>query len=148
MQKKEQGFTLIELLVTIGVLAIIASIATPSMTNFRKNQEISEQEKKVKLALSEARTEARLQNKPMKVVFSSSGEGAADTLYVDIDSNKYSFNMKDKNLTFYNNGLVDTGGKPRLCLRISDKKDASRFRVLELSKLGIVSKSTENCTET
>ena len=51
-------------------------------------------------------------------------------------------------MTFYNNGLVDTDGKLRLCLRISDKKDASRSRVLKLSKLGIVSKSTENCTET
>ncbi len=146
--QKNKGFTLIELMVTIGVLAIIASIATPSMTNFKKNQEISEQEKKIKLTLSEARMEVRLQNKPMKVVFSSPVEGTANTLYVDIDSNKYNFNMKDKELTFYNNGLVDTGGKPRLCLRISDKKDASRFRVLELSKLGIVSKSTENCTET
>lgn len=146
--QKNKGFTLIELMVTIGVLAIIASIATPSMTNFKKNQEISEQEKKIKLILSEARMEVRLQNKPMKVVFSSPVEGTANTLYVDIDSNKYNFNMKDKDLTFYNNGLVDTGGKPRLCLRISDKKDASRFRVLELSKLGIVSKSTENCTET
>ena len=91
---KKNGFTLIELMVTIAVLGIIATIATPSMTNFKKNQEISEKEKKVKLALSEARMEARLHNKSMKVVFSSPEEGATDTLYVDIDSNKYNFNIK------------------------------------------------------
>lgn len=58
--QKNKGFTLIELMVTIAVLAIVASIATPSMNDFRKNQQLKEQENKIKLALTEARTEARL----------------------------------------------------------------------------------------
>lgn len=146
MQKKKNGFTLIELMVTIAVLAIIATIAAPSMNNFRKNQQLKEQENKLKLALTEARTEARLQNKPMSVSFSSATSGTSNTIFVDIDNTKYDFNMNNKKIVFYNNGIVDTEGKARLCFSISEV-DGERVKVLELTKLGNLSSSNSNCSE-
>lgn len=138
MRKKENGFTLIELMVTIAVMAIIAMMAAPSMNDFRKNQQLKEQENKIKLALTEARTEARLQNKPMTVVFSASSSGASNTIFVDVDSSKFNFNMKSKKITFYSNGLADTSEGS--CLSISDI-DGERTKALKIEKLGILSTS-------
>lgn len=136
--QKNKGFTLIELMVTIAVLVIVASIAAPSMNDFRKNQQLKEQENKIKLALTEARTEARLQNKPMTVVFSASSSGASNTIFVDVDSSKFNFNMKSKKITFYSNGLADTSEGS--CLSISDI-DGERTKALKIEKLGILSTS-------
>jgi len=56
--QKNKGFTLIELMVTIAVLAIIASIATPSFTQtIRKNQLIGDTRDFIDL-LAETRSEA------------------------------------------------------------------------------------------
>jgi len=79
-------------MVTIAVLAIIAGMAAPSMNDFRKNQQLKEQENKIKLALTEARTEARLQNKAMTVSFSPATSDVSNTIFVDIDAAKYDFN--------------------------------------------------------
>ena len=140
--RKSQGFTLIELMVTIAVLAIIAMMAAPSMNNFRKNQQLKEQENKIKLALTEARTEARLQNKPMIVSFSTPSSNAINTIFVDIDSSKFNFNMRNKKIIFYSNGLADTSDGA--CLSISDV-DGERTKALEVDKLGILS-TTNICS--
>lgn len=140
--QKNKGFTLIELMVTIAVLAIIAGMAAPSMNDFRKNQQLKEQENKIKLALTEARTEARLQNKPMTVVFSASSSGASNTIFVDVDSSKFNFNMRNKKIIFYSNGLADTSEGS--CLSISDV-DGERTKALEVDKLGILS-TTNICS--
>ena len=146
MQRKEQGFTLIELIVTIAVLAIIASIAAPSMNDFRKDQQIKEQEKKIKLALTEARTEARLQNKSMTVSFAPLNEGASNIISVDIDSAKYEVN-KTNEIVFRNNGMVVIPDKKKkFCLQISEK-NGIRTKYLELSVLGVVSASKSDCNE-
>ena len=56
--QENKGFTLIELMVTIAVLAIIASIATPSFTQtIRKNQLIGDTRDFIDL-LAETRSEA------------------------------------------------------------------------------------------
>ncbi|MCP0915358.1 prepilin-type N-terminal cleavage/methylation domain-containing protein [Acinetobacter indicus] len=136
--RKSQGFTLIELMVTIAVLAIVAMMAAPSMNNFRKNQQLKEQENKIKLALAEARTEARLQNKPMIVSFSTPSSNAINTIFVDIDSSKFNFNMRNKKIIFYSNGLADTSDGA--CLSISDV-DGERTKALKIEKLGILSTS-------
>ena len=137
--QKNKGFTLIELMVTIAVIAIIASIAAPSMSDFRQSQQLKEQENKLKLALTEARTEARLQNKPMTVVFSAVTPGASNTIFVDIESSKFDFNMKNKKIIFYSNGLADTSEGS--CLSISDI-DGKRTKVLKIDKLGMLSTSS------
>lgn len=142
MQRRQNGFTLIELMVTIGVLAIIASIAAPSMNDFRKNQQIKEQENKLRLALTEARTEARLQNKPMTVKFSSATSGTSNTIFVDIDDSKFNFNMKNKKIVFYSNGLADISDGA--CLSISDL-DGERTKALTIDKLGMLS-NTSSCS--
>ena len=133
--QKNKGFTLIELMVTIAVLAIIAGMAAPSMNDFRKNQQIKEQEKKLKLALTEARTEARLQNKPMTVSFST-----------HIDSAKYEINENNE-IVFRNNGIVVMPDKKnKFCLQISEK-NGTRIKYLELSVLGVISASNSDCNE-
>lgn len=144
--QKNKGLTLIELMVTIAVLAIVAMIAAPSMNDFRKNQQIKEQEKKLKLALNEARTEARLQNKPMTVSFATLSEGTSNVIFVDIDSAKYDVN-KTNEIVFRNNGMVVMPDeKNKFCLQISEK-NGTRTKYLELSVLGVVSASKSDCNE-
>src|SRR5690606_1239446 len=56
--QKNKGFTLIELMVTIGVLAIIASIAVPSFGNLVAKQRLNTTAKDFALMIGEARGQA------------------------------------------------------------------------------------------
>ena len=58
LKASSSGFTLIELMVTIAVLAIIASIATPSISNQLANQRVKSTTATLVNALKEAKAES------------------------------------------------------------------------------------------
>ncbi|MFC6166333.1 pilus assembly FimT family protein [Acinetobacter terrestris] len=58
--KKNQGFTLIELMITIAVLAIIATMAVPSMGNMINQKRLDTNTKELIQVLSLARSQAVL----------------------------------------------------------------------------------------
>ncbi|MDE1464091.1 GspH/FimT family pseudopilin [Spartinivicinus poritis] len=62
MIKKTTGFTLIELMVTIAVLAIIAGIGIPSMSNFIDNNRMNSAKDRLAAAISLARSDAITNN--------------------------------------------------------------------------------------
>ncbi|WP_163836215.1 GspH/FimT family pseudopilin [Spartinivicinus ruber] len=62
MIKKTTGFTLIELMVTIAVLAIIAGIGIPSMSNFIDNNRMNSAKDRLAAAISLARSNAITNN--------------------------------------------------------------------------------------
>ncbi len=68
-QMTSSGFTLIELMVTIAVLAIIVSIAAPSISTQLANQRVKSTAAILANALKEAEVESIIRRKNVKVVY-------------------------------------------------------------------------------
>ena len=65
--KKNQGFTLIELMVTVAIMAIIAMMAAPSMSNFLSSQNLNKSAQSMISVLNEARAQAVLTRQDVTV---------------------------------------------------------------------------------
>lgn len=77
--QKIKGFTLIELMITIGVLAIVATMAIPSfMTQIRKNQLYSDMRDMVESAM-ETRSEAVFRRTNQRMIFTGTDATAFRT---------------------------------------------------------------------
>lgn len=145
--QKNKGFTLIELMVTIAVLAIIAMIAAPSMTSNRYDQELKEQERKISLTLSDARSNAKALNRPMHVYFTSpnSSTDPSNTFYADIDTTKFDFTGVNSSILFKNNGIINLPtGTSSICLGIKHKK-SGKLKSIKLNRFGMQESKNSAC---
>lgn len=70
MKRAEIGFTLIELLVVISIVAILATIAGPSMKRTMVNSRMQEASEAVKTVLEQARAESFASQQRVSVTFS------------------------------------------------------------------------------
>ena len=68
LRMSSSGFTLIELMVTIAVLAIIVSIAAPSISMQLANQRVKSTAATLENALKEAKTESVIRRQPLTVI--------------------------------------------------------------------------------
>ncbi len=66
------GFTLIELMVTIAVLAIIVSIAAPSISTQLANQRVKSTASIIENALKEAKAESTIRRQNISVIYDAS----------------------------------------------------------------------------
>ena len=80
MQGK-RGFTLIELMVTIAVMAIIAMIAAPSMSNMVAKQRLNSTTRELANTLSQARSQAALLRKEVTVTLNSDSPNTQTNYY-------------------------------------------------------------------
>ncbi|MGP5514149.1 pilus assembly FimT family protein [Psychrobacter alimentarius] len=71
-QMTSSGFTLIELMVTIAVLAIIVSIAAPSISTQLANQRVKSTAATLANALKEAKVESVIRRQPLDFSFDDS----------------------------------------------------------------------------
>jgi len=69
LRMSSSGFTLIELMVTIAVLAIIVSIAAPSISTQLANQRVKSTTSTLANALKEAKTESRILRQPLTLKY-------------------------------------------------------------------------------
>ena len=72
---KQSGMTLIELVITVSIVAILASIATPSFTSFLRNTEVRGSAESLLQGLQFARLEAVRRNQRVCFDWSGSGTG-------------------------------------------------------------------------
>ena len=74
------GFTLIELMVTIAVLAIIVSIAAPSISTQLANQRVKSTAATLENALKEAKAESIIRRQDVSVIYDASATPKSVTL--------------------------------------------------------------------
>lgn len=146
MQKKEQGFTLIELMITIAILAIIATMAAPSFQAMIYNYELKKEFKELTYILSDGKSTSRVSNKTVPIFFRDPESGdPVHALYLNVDKDKYDFNMKDEEILFRNNGVIDpAAGDFPLCFELKHIK-SGQIKKVEVSQLGMQQVSEEAC---
>lgn len=71
--KKQSAFTLFELITTLAILAIIASIAAPNLSQLFRNTKVNTSSGELLNFLQQARTEAVKLGKPVTVCASADG---------------------------------------------------------------------------
>lgn len=79
MKKQMSGFTLLEVIITIAIVAILASMALPSLQDFVSSNRISSVNSRFQMALSYARSEAIKRGTNVSVCVSNTAQTACDT---------------------------------------------------------------------
>lgn len=92
------GFTLIELMVTIAVLAIIVSIAAPSISTQLANQRVKSTASVIENALKEAKAESIIRRQNITVRYETSGTAKKIDLHTGI-TNTSSTNISSHNIS-------------------------------------------------
>ncbi|WP_180041069.1 Tfp pilus assembly protein FimT/FimU [Acinetobacter sp. YH12100] len=145
--QKNNGFTLIELMVTIGILVILAILAAPSFKTQIYNYELKKELNELVVVLNEAKNKSKLLNQPVSIFFRSKKEKVdpENSLYLELDVNKYEYNMNGEEILFRNNGIVEfSDGKNTLCLGIKHK-NSGKAKKIELSRLGLQQLADGSC---
>lgn len=78
MKKNISGFTLLEVIITVAIIAILASIALPSLQDFISANRISAVNNRFHMALSYARSEAIKRGKNVSLCISNAAQTACD----------------------------------------------------------------------
>lgn len=151
----QEGFTLVELIVTIAVMAIIAMMAAPSMSNLLESKRLDTNQRDLISTLSEAKSQAVLGRQNVSVNLNSAASNTATLLNWQPTSNN-TLTLKNiaadntqsslaiTTLTFNANGVVSNITQDTLISicnsRINKKKN------FILTKLGaLVFKAEETC---
>ena len=87
MQRKEQGFTLIELMNKIAVLAIIATMAVPSMGNLLEKQRFQKKERELLSVLTQTKSQAVLKRTNVTANLNSTSANTDTVMNWDKGSN-------------------------------------------------------------
>lgn len=87
MQRKEQGFTLIELMITIAVLAIITTMAAPSMGNLLEKQRFQKKERELLSILTQTKSQAILKRTNVTLALNSTAGNTDTTMNWDKGAN-------------------------------------------------------------
>ncbi len=141
--RKIQGFTLIELMVTIAVLAIIATLAAPSMTSMiRKNRLHNDAREIVELATM-ARSNAVFSKKEQKLALDSS---VTDGQLKWLPEAHTSWATKPVNSISYNMFGFLISANDRECFILQHQKDTTQKAVIEFYKNGSIRYERSNST--
>lgn len=145
LRMTSSGFTLIELMVTIAVLAIIVSIAAPSISTQLANQRVKSTASMLENALKESRNESIIRRQEVTLSYKNNGNNMGTITITDNNSNvisTYKYDVKskikpnNKQVQFKPNKTVDSD---RWIYTICDDNAAANSKQVNITKLGIVS---------
>lgn len=151
----QEGFTLVELMVTIAVMAIIAMMAAPSMSNLLESKRLDENQRGLINTLSEAKSQAILSRQNVSVNLNSTASNTTTALNWQATSNNTltlkniaadstQSSLATTTLTFNLNGVVSNITQDTL-ISICNSK-INKKKVLILTKLGtLIFKAEEIC---
>jgi type IV fimbrial biogenesis protein FimT len=147
------GFTLIELMVTIAVLAIIVSIAGPSVSTQLANQRVKATAATLESALKEARAESIIRRQNITVIYNGSSSPKQLTLQ-DMSNNTIAyFNINDQsdirqvispstvaNVVFKPNKLLADSAEVvyTLCDQSSSKETPKQVRINSIANISTI----------
>ncbi|EXS23190.1 pilus assembly FimT family protein [Acinetobacter pittii] len=151
----QDGFTLVELMVTIAVMAIIAMMAAPSMSNLLESKRLDENQRDLINTLSEAKSQAILGRQDVSINLNSTALNTPTSLNWKSASNS-TLELKNiaadgtqssstaMTLTFNANGVVTNITQDTL-LSICNSK-INKKKNFVLTKLGtLIFKAEETC---
>lgn len=151
----QEGFTLVELMVTIAVMAIIAMMAAPSMSNLLENKRLDENQRDLINTLSEAKSQAILGRQDVSINLNSTASNTPTSFswkatsnttleLKNIAANGMQSSLTATTLTFNANGVVSNITQDTL-LSICNSK-INKKKILILTKLGtLIFKAEETC---
>lgn len=138
---KIRGFTLIELMVTIGILAIIATLAAPSFGDMRSKQNLNKSQQELIAVLNEARAKAVLERREITVQLNNNTANTASQLNWQ-PSGTAVLNVGSPNsIVFRMNGLVNANTDTIFVL--CDKAGGKKSKTVSISKMGTIQNSTD-----
>ena len=140
IQMRNSGFTLIELMVTIAVLAIIVSIAAPSISTQLANQRVKSTTSTLVNALKEAKVESVIRRQNLTLSYNNTSTPKVITITAP-DSNtiaNYSYNVKSTikpdtvvTIVFEPSKRVNTARTYTIC----DSSNNATPRQIEVNKI-------------
>lgn len=154
--ERSRGFTLVELMVTVAVVAILATIAAPSMTSMLRNSRVKSQMEDVTASLQLARSEAMRRNVRVTACPSSDGLtcGASTTRWIafwtdNTKSPAETVVLVDKTapssvkitgsageIVFNSSGMLIPRSTVKLC--VESTEDASTRKVVDVLVSGLI----------
>ena len=145
--KRNQGFTLIELMITIAVMAIIATMAAPSMTNLLEKQRFQKKERELLSVLAQTKSQAILKRADITANLNSTSANTDTAITWDKGSNvsltiqtlaenQATGTYSGTNLIFDKNGLVSSLTQDALISLCNTKLKIKKQLIL--TKLGSV----------
>lgn len=143
--QSSRGFTLVELMVTIAVVAILAMIAAPSMSNLVAKQQLNKSARELAATLSQARSQAALLRRNVTVNLNSTA-APTTTSFSWAPGRGSNYNTTSiTSIVFLPNGTVQSN--TTICLEVCmvSNSSCSSSKKIIISKMGTLSQEEGTC---
>lgn len=141
-----RGFTLIELMVTIAVLAIIATMAAPSMGQMLRKQNMNKSAQDLISVLNNARAKAALERREITVQLNTTEIADTATQLNWMPSGKAALKVASPPVTsivYLPNGLVKDGTATDTSFTICDQSSGTLSKTVSISRMGTIQQVVE-----